>query len=196
MFSVLLSSCAKIFYSSDAYSLARSHGVIAIMPPGVSITTARKVDAGAVMKQQEAESVNFQEEMYSWMLKRKMQGLITQEIQEPGTTNALLKSAGYPENLPTQADLCAILGVDGIITSDYILSEPVPEKAAVAVALLVGVRGPTNKAEVLLNVNDCTNKKVIFSYKHKYSGSVGSSPALLVDVLMRKASRKMPYIAK
>ena len=44
-------------------------------------------------EQQKTESINFQKEMYSWMLQRKMQGKISQEIQEIETTNAILKQS-------------------------------------------------------------------------------------------------------
>lgn len=192
--STVFSSCAKIFYSPDAYTLARNQKTIAIMPPTVSIAANKKISADAIIEQQKTESINFQKEMYAWMLKRKMQGHITQEIQEVETTNALLKKVGYPENPLTSAELCSVLGVDGIMTSNYSLSKPMSEGAAVAVALLVGAWGATNEVTVSLSINDCMNKKLIFNYDHKYSGSIGSSPARLVDALMRQASIKMPYM--
>lgn len=61
----LLSSCAKIFYSPDAYTLAYSHKSIAIIPPTVSIAPSRKIDGEAIIEQQKTESINFQKEMYS-----------------------------------------------------------------------------------------------------------------------------------
>ena len=164
------------------------------MPPAVSIAANRKIDAEAMIEQQKTESINFQKEMYSWMLKRKMQGYITQEIQEVETTNALLKKAGFPENPLTSAELCSVLGVDGIMTSNFALSKPMSDGAAVAVAILIGAWGATNEVTVSLSVSDCMNKKLIFNYDHKYSGSLGSSPARLVDALMRQASKKMPYM--
>ena len=191
---IVFSSCAKIFYSPDAYTLAREQNIIAIMPPSISIAANKKIDAEAMIEQQKTESINFQKEMYSWMLKRKMQGQITQEIQEVETTNALLKKAGYPENPLTSAELCSVLGVDGVMSSNYALSKPMSDGAAVAVALLVGAWGTTNEVTVSLSINDCMNKKLIFNYDHKYSGSLGSSPARLVDALMRQASKKMPYL--
>jgi PBP1b-binding outer membrane lipoprotein LpoB len=42
---ILLSSCAKVFYSPDAYSLAKTHSLVAILPPSVSIAASRKVEA-------------------------------------------------------------------------------------------------------------------------------------------------------
>lgn len=191
---ILFSSCAKIFYSPDAKSLASKHNIIAILPPTVSIAANKKVDAGAIIEQQKTESINFQKEMYSWMLKRKMQGKITTELQDIETTNAMLKNAGYPEKVFTPEQLCEILGVDGTLGSNYSLSKPMSQGAAIAVGVLLGAWGATNEVTVSLDIKDCANKKVIWNYDHKYSGSIGSSPARLVDGLMRHASKKMPYV--
>ena len=131
--------------------------------------------------------------MYSWMLKRKMQGTVTVEIQDVETTIALLAKAGINDGkILTPIDMCQILGVDGIMTSNYSLSKPMSEGAAIAVALLVGVWGATNEATVSLSIHDFGTKKMIWNFDHKLSSSLGT-PAGLVDALMRQASRKMPY---
>ena len=79
----LLQSCAKVFYTPDARTLASTQKIIAIVPPKVSIAVRKKVNAAALIEQQKTESINFQSEMYSWMLKRKMQGTIFVDIQDP-----------------------------------------------------------------------------------------------------------------
>jgi hypothetical protein len=190
---LMLQSCAKIFYAPDARSLAQNQRIIAIAPPKVSIAARKNVDGAALIEQQKTESVNFQREMYSWMLKRKMQGTISVEIQDVETTIALLSKAGVNEGkIFTPDDMCRILGVDGILTSNYSLSKPMSEGAAIAVAVLVGVWGPTNEATVSLSIHDSGTNKMIWNYDHKLSSSLGT-PAKLVDALMRQASRKMPY---
>jgi hypothetical protein len=190
---LILQSCAKIFYAPDARSLAQNQRIIAIAPPKVSIAARKNVDGAALIEQQKTESVNFQREMYSWMLKRKMQGTISVEIQDVETTIALLSKAGVNEGrIFTPDDMCRILGVDGILTSNYSLSKPMSEGAAIAVAVLVGVWGPTNEATVSLSIHDSGTNKMIWNYDHKLSSSLGT-PAKLVDALMRQASRKMPY---
>ena len=89
---LLFSSCAKIFYTPDAYTLAQNHKTIAILPPTISIAANKKVEAEAIKEQQKTESLNFQKEMYSWMLKRKMQGKISPEILDIETTNSKLQN--------------------------------------------------------------------------------------------------------
>jgi hypothetical protein len=190
----LISSCASVFYSPDAFELAGNHRTIAILPPSISIAANKKIDAESLKEQQRTESVNFQKEMYAWFLKRKMQGKIQQEIQELETTNAKLAKAGYPETPFTNAEICEILGVDGIMTSNFALSKPMSEGGAVALALLTGYGGSTNEIHASLSISDCSKSKLIWNYDYKISGGIGSSPSRIVDDFMRIATKKMPYM--
>jgi hypothetical protein len=191
-----MQSCAKIFYTPDARTLASTHKIIAIIPPKVSIAARRKVDGNALIEQQKTESINFQREMYSWMLKRKMQGKIFVDIQDVETTNAKLASAGYGDtDFLTPSDLSKILNVDGILTSNYSLSKPMSEGAAIAMAIIVGEWGPTNEAVASLSIHDSGSDKMIWNYNHRLSSTMGS-PVRLVDELMREASMKMPYFMR
>jgi hypothetical protein len=190
---IIVQSCAKVFYSPDARNLANSQKIIAIIPPTVSIAARKNVDGDALIEQQKTESINFQREMYSWMLKRKMQGNIFVEIQDIETTNAKLAAAGFQDGkLLTPTDLSKVLNVDGILTSNYSLSKPMSEGAAIAMAVIIGVWGSTNEAVVSLSIHDYRSDKMIWNYDHKLSSSLGS-PTGLVDDLMRQASREMPY---
>jgi len=190
---LILQSCAKVFYTPDARYLANNHKIIAIVPPKVSIAARKKVDGIALIEQQKSESINFQREMYSWMLKRKMQGKIFVDIQDLETTNARLSNAGYYNGtFLTPTDMCNILGVDGILTSNYSLSKPMSEGAAIAMALLLDSWGPTNEVVTSLSIYDSGSAKMIWNYDHRLSSSLGT-PSRLVDDLMREASREIPY---
>jgi hypothetical protein len=192
----MLQSCAKIFYSPQAFTKAKSHEILAILPPTVSIAAKRKTDAEAIKEQQKTESLNFQKEMHSWLLKRQMKGQFSSEFQEPDYTNAKLKKAGYPEEPLTTGEICEILKVDGLIKSNFGLSKPMSNGAAIAIAVLGGGSAATNEVRVNYTISDCDSKKLIFSYDHKYSGGIGSSTSRLVDGLMRKISKKMPHFIK
>jgi hypothetical protein len=191
---IFITSCAKIYYSPDAYTVAQKHKKIAIIPPKVSIAAKKKVDAEAIKEQQKTESINFQNEIYSWLLKRKMQRKINVELQEVETTNAKLAKANYPEEPLSPGELCKLLGVDGILMSNFGLSKPMSEGGAIAMTLLVGAGGATNEVNVSISIHDGGDDKLIWNYDHKFSGGLGSSPSSMVDVIMRKASKKMPYM--
>jgi hypothetical protein len=189
-----LGACAKIFYAPDAYSRAQKQETVAIVPPTVSIAAGKKIDGEAIKEQQRTESVNFQREMYSWLLKRKKQGKILQEIQEPESTNAILFNAGYPNKAFTPTQLCEILGVDGILSANIQLTKPVSEGAAIALYALFGAYSTTNEIHASLSIHDFAGKKLLWNFDQKFAGTMGSTPAQLVDLMMRKASKKMPYI--
>jgi hypothetical protein len=193
MFTIICQSCAHIYLAPDGRKLAQKHKIIAILPPSVSIEASRKVDGESLKEQQKTESLNFQEEMYSWILKRKSKNKMDQEILDIATTNAKLKNAGYPEKALSPFEMCEILNVDGVITSNFALSKPMSNGAAIAL-IFVGGFGSTNKVRVQLSINDCANKKLIWNFKHKYNGGLGSSPSSLIEDIMRQASKKTPYI--
>ena len=192
---LLLSSCASVYYSPDAKQASSQHQKIAIVPPTVSIAARRKVDPEALKEQQRTESLNFQKEMYNWFLRRKSQNGMRVNILDIETTNAKLTKVGYfEENTMTPKEISDLLGVDAIMTSNYALSKPISEGAAVALGLLVGVWGATNETTVTLEIHDKGTENMIWNYNHTLSGSIGSSSASLVNALMRNASKKMPYV--
>lgn len=194
-FLLLMISCAKVFYSPDSVNLAEHHKLVAIAPPVVIVKPTKKMTERDVELLQLAESKSFQDEIYSWMLKRKSQGKIKPEIMDLQNTNAILQQAGYPEKMLTIAQMCEILKVDGIITSSFNHSKPMSEGVAIVTTVLVGV-GSTNQVKASLNVYDCSQQKLIYNYDHTYGGGIFSTPEMLVDVLMREASKKMPYVKK
>ena len=189
---------SKNFKSKDAKELAKKQQSIAIVPVAVSIAARanEKVTAEQLQEQQITESVNFQREIYSWMLKRKMKTRYTLEIQEIEVTNSKLKAAGYPETAMTNAQLCEALGVDGIILSSFNLTKPVSQGAALAAGLVLGVGLSTNQIQATLSAFDNSKRDIIWMYGNKVSGGFGSTTTTIVDQLMRKASKKMPYFKK
>ena len=121
---------------------------------------------------------------------------MSQEVQDIATTNAKLAQVDYPTVPKTTEELCQILGVDGVVSSNFALSKPMSDGAAVAMYLLLNAYGSTNEVTVTMAINDCMDHKLIWNYSHVYSGGLGSSPQSLVKGLMRNASRKMPYTSR
>lgn len=191
-----LSSCAKVFYSPDAQKLASKEKLLAIAPPKVSIAAKKNVDAESLKTQQMTESTNFQNEMYTWLLQRQMKGLISQKIQEVEVSQSKIQAANPTGKVLTNKEVCDILGVDGIITSNFALAKPMSDGAAVAAAVLIGVWGSTNSVAVTANTYNCSEEKITMSFDHKVSGGLGSNTSSLVDELMRIFSKRMPHAKK
>ena len=115
------------------------------------------------------------------------------DIQDVEETNVVLKRNNLDVSIMTTAELCGLLEVDGILSSQFSLSKPMSGGAAVALLFLTGFGGATNEVTVSMSLKDCSKKSLIWKYDHKYSGGVLSSPASLVQSLMKDASKKMPY---
>ena len=192
--SIFVSSCASIYLAPNGRSIAKKHDKIAIINPKVSIKARKKDDADAIKESQRTSALEFQQEIYKFLLKRKTQGKMQVNIQDIEETNAILAKSNI-ENLTTK-EMCDLLEVDAIMTSNFGLSKPMSVGGAIALAVLTGYGSSTNEVVVTLSIKNCDDRSLLWKYDHKYSGGLGSSPSRLVEALMRKASKKMPYFNK
>jgi hypothetical protein len=188
---LLTSSCAKTFYSVDGKSIAQKHHKsVAVMPSFVSISPKgvnRKFAAEVLEKQEAIESLNFQRAIYVWMQKRKSEGKVVVEIQDIEATNVKLKNAGYPETLITDAKICEILGVDGIIVSNFELSKTIMMLGTVPAMIPFEM----DEVEAVIGINDCANNKIIWSCRQKLTES---DLKKVINSFMKKIGKKMPYV--
>lgn len=190
---VIVSGCATVYLSPDGQSLSDSHGIIAILPPDVILTSTKGMSADGIKQQQEDESRVFQQEIYSYMLMRKSKGQMVIDIQDVGETNAILNKNKVKISDMSSGDLCVLLEVDAVLASQFSLSKPFSEILAVILYFLTNLLPATNEVNVSMSLKDCSQKSLIWKYDHKYSGNIISSPNSLIKGLMSDASRKMPY---
>lgn len=65
--------------------------------------------------------------------------------------------------------------------------------ASIALGLLIGFWGSTNNAVINMSVHNANDGVLLWNYNKKVRGSIGSSPEDLINILMRKASRRLAY---
>jgi hypothetical protein len=95
----------------------------------------------------------------------------------------------------TPSEIAELLGVDAVMTSTFAHAKPLPDW----VGILARANGGfviTTTLDASLELHDKGTKSLIWNYNQKLGGSSGSTPSKLVNILMRKASRKMPYSKK
>ena len=198
---LLLMSCGPKIYKSSAFNAALAkHKKVAILPADVTIQLRPNQAKSTTPEQMEEMTMktgfDIQDKMYSWFLRRSNKLDYTVTFQDVNRTNALLKDASISySDLATvdRAELAKILGVDAVLQNRSRMEKPMSEGAAVAVGLLIGAWGNTNKVETTINIHDGTSGDLLWKYDYEASGSVGSSTTKLVDALMKNASRKFPY---
>ena len=189
----LMTSCAKIYKSPDVSIQAKQHQRIAIIPSKVSIRKRKPKpkELEVIKRREKAASINYQIKMQDWLLKRKTKNQILVEVQDLETTNVKLREAGYFEGKQfSSSEICKLLGVDAIITSNYILSQPVSEDVA---RMLDDCETITNEVLTNLSIFDGKKEKIIWSYKRRLLGTLGSSRDRMVSSIVKNASKRMPY---
>lgn len=181
--------------NKEAKKIAKTHKIFAILPPDVSIEPNKKVDSLARKKLEKIESLDFQKTLYSYILKRKETAEIIQEIQSIDSTNFYLNKINYPEKNISNEELCSVLGVDGIVITNLYTDDIMSEAAVIAIAILSPGHGlfRTNSIRGAVNLYDCYNKKMIWNYYHKLSGTVGSDTNSLAKSFLYLIAKKLPY---
>lgn len=200
---VVLMSCGPQIYKSADFSKALTkHKTVAILPAEVSMqlrpNEAKRTTPEQLEEMTTKTAYDIQEKMYGWFLRRDEKYHYTVSFQDVTKTNAKLKEAGIAyKDLKTtdRAKIAQILGVDAVMQDRLNTEKPMSEGAAIAVGLLVGAWGNTNKVNTTINIHDGTSGNLLWKYDYAASGSVGSSTSRLVDALMKNATKKFPYTA-
>ena len=201
---ILLVSCGpKIYQASNFNEALAKHKTVAIIPAEVTMQLRPNQTKNMTQAQLDEMAMkmgyDIQEKMYGWFLRRGNKFEYTVSFQDVTQTNAKLKEAGikYTDLKSTdRTKLAGILGVDAIMQDRANMEKPMSEGAAIAVGLIAGAWGSTNKVETTINIHDGASGNLLWKYDYEASGSVGSSTTKLVDALMRNATKKFPYSAK
>ena len=194
-------SQTNLYENPEFDEIAKSHNIIAVVPFKTQVKLRPKQMKDMTTEQlhrlEKAEGEGIQTAMYSWFLKRKKRGkLLNIDVQDPKTTTALLKRNEIDyDNITeyTPQELANILGVDAVISGDFETNKPMSEGASIALGVLIGFWGNTNSATVNMSVHNAADGVLLWNYNKKVRGSIGSSPEDLINILMRKASRRLAY---
>jgi hypothetical protein len=190
----------KLYVHPDADTYVANTKTIAILPLNVQVKLRPKelkdFTPEQIIDMGKNESLDIQKAMYTWFLTRKKRGSLLVDVQNPTRTNAMLKKAGidihdYADKLPSE--LGEILGAETIITGSYETSKPMSNGAAIGLAVLTGGMFATNAATMNMDFTSTTDDELVVNYLKKVKGSLGSNAEDLINVLMRKVSRRIPY---
>ena len=91
------------------------------------------------------------------------------------------------------SEIGEILGVDCIVSGSFETSKPMSDAAAVAVGVLLSGIGSTQTTVCNMDFYDTRDDELIVNYNKKVSGGLGSDAQNLINVLMRKGTRRIPY---
>ncbi len=190
----------KLYVHPDADSYVADTNSMAILPLEVQVKLRprqlKDFTPEQIVEMQEAEAIDIQRGMYSWFLKRKQRGQLKFDVLSIAKTNAELRKAGidiHDLSLYAPSDLGKILNVDVVIMGTFETSKPMSNAAGAALALLGGAFFSTQTAVANMDFYNTSDDELVVNYYKKVSGSIGSDAQDLINVLMRKVTRRIPY---
>jgi len=198
--SFFLGACATVYRSPQFYEFRQKHRIVALLPFDVSISSTRLPKGMTIemlREMEKDEGYGTQALFYSRFLKKSADFAVT--FQDIDKTNAILAKNDIDFTglrTFTKEDLARLLEVDAVISGKIQREKPMSEAAAVALGILLGVWGPTNKVNVDLTIHDGATGELFWKYSHQLSGSVGSSSEQLVKAFTRKIARNFPYLVE
>lgn len=202
LFAMALHAQTREIYVNDNFAtLAKDHKVLAILPFKAVIKLRpkqmEKMTPEQFQQLQKDEGMAVQSAIHSYLLKRKDQHNLDVNFLDISTTNALLlKNNITQENIDTftPKEMAAMLNVDAVISGVLSTDKPMSEGASAALGILVGFYGATNSGKCTININDGKTGELMWKYEKTLSRSLGSDTNTVINTIMRKASRQLPYI--
>ena len=195
------SQTREIYVNPNFNELAKDHRKVAILPFKAIVKLRPKQMEGMTPEQlaqlQKDEGLAVQSALETYFLKRQQQHNLKVSFQDLNTTNALLAKhnldLSHLEQY-TPRELAEMLEVDAIITGLLSTEKPMSDGASAALGILVGFYGPTNSGKCTININDGATGELLWKYEKTLSRSLGSDTNTVINTIMRKASRQLPYI--
>ena len=193
-------SQTKLYVHPNAENYASATKSIAILPLKVQVKLRPKqlkdFTSDQIVQMQKDESLDIQKGMYSWFLTRQKRGELKSNVQTPMKTNALLKKAGIDihelgSHLPSE--LGKILGVDCVVMGTFETSKPMSTGASIALGVVFGAFGATNAAVCNIDFYNTADDELVVNYLKKVRGPLGSDAQDMINILMRKVTRRIPY---
>ncbi len=200
LFSLSVFAQTHLYENPNFEQIAKDHKIIAIIPFESSVTLRPKqmknISPEQLDRMEKSEGESVQTGFYSWFLKREKRGQLTVKVQDPNKTNALLKRNGITyENMKdyTPEEIAKLLEVDALVSGTFETNKPMSEGASIVLGALVGFWGSTNKAVMNMYIHNAADGDVLINYNKALNGTIGSSTEDLINILLRKASRRIAY---
>ena len=196
-----LTGCAthQAYLSPQFGNTTSAHRSVAILPFHVTISPERlpkNLTPADVARMEREEAYAVQSQLQTQLLRRSEQ--YTVQFQDVARTNVLLERAGVTyDSLQTRTkdEIAKLLQVDAVISGHVQRSKPMATGTAIALGVLFGgfFMGNTNRVGVDLQLHNGQDGALLWTFSHKFGGSIGSSPESLAEAMMSSIARRLPY---
>lgn len=193
-------SQTKLYVHPDADNYVAKTESVAILPFDVQVKLRpqqlKDFTKEQIVEMNKAEAIDIQRSLFSWFLKREH----NLDVLSIYNTNIELTKAGIDiHNLSsyTPSDLGKILNVDLVIMGTFESSKPMSDLAGAALLVLLGGSYfSTQNAVVNMDFYNTEDNELVVNYYKQVNGHLGSDSQDMINRLMRKVTRRIPYTNK
>jgi len=187
----------QIYKSPNLEQRKKEIKSVAILPFNVTLSY-KKMPKGMtvdlIREEEEKSRTEYQQGLYTYMLRKQEDFTVT--IQNPDRTNALLRKAGIKTKDDLDAllpdSLAVLLGVDGVIKSNWNFTKTGSEGGAIAKAVLFGYGGATGTGTLTLQVYDGKGGDLLWRFYKEMNEGLGNDANDTMERMMRKLGRNFP----
>lgn len=187
----------QIFESPKMLEFISTHKKVAILPFNATIgyrKLPKDYNAEANKEEEMKLGYDMQSGMYTFLLRKISDYSV--EVQDIERTNILLKKNNLIDKLAETApeELAKVLEVDAVIKCSYAYQKTKSEGGAIALTLLVGFgTGSVATGTLTMQINDGKEGELVWRFYKQMAEDVMSSPASMMERMMRKVGRNFPY---
>ncbi len=187
----------QIFTSPQLPKQIRAHQTVAILPVEAKITYAKLptiFNSKAHQEQEAGLGQNIQKSLYSYFVRKAKSYSVT--FQDVEKTNTLLQEAGMYGQLKnyTPDQIAKVLGVDAVLDGKFDLEQTHADKAAFITAVVMrDYVGKTGLGSLTLMLYHGENGELLWRFFKIVDDDFTAANKELVERLMRKVSRNLPY---
>ncbi|WP_339657918.1 hypothetical protein [Flavobacterium frigidarium] len=187
----------QIFENPKMVEIIATHKLVAILPFKATIAY-KKLPKGynedSRIAEEQSMSTQMQSGLYTYLLRKSDD--YTVQVQDVDKTNMLLRKAGLYDKLneTSAEDIAQVLGVDAVIKCSYAYEKTGSEGAALVKTLLIGFgTGKVATGGLTMQVNNGVDGELVWRFYKQMAEDVLSSPAAMMERMMRKVGRNFPY---
>lgn len=187
----------QIFENPKMVEIIATHKLVAILPFKATIAY-KKLPKGhnedSRIAEEQSMSTQMQSGLYTYLLRKSDD--YTVQVQDVDKTNTLLRKAGLYDKLneTSAEDIAQVLGVDAVIKCSYAYEKTGSEGAALVKTLLIGFgTGKVATGGLTMQVNNGVDGELVWRFYKQMAEDVLSSPAAMMERMMRKVGRNFPY---
>jgi hypothetical protein len=194
----LLSAQNKAIYeNSDFDMLTLNHKTVAIVPFLTTLSLDKKVSADQRATLEKHEGYEAQNAMENFFLmKNTKRKSFVVDFQDVKNTNAILQKNGISyDNLDIYStqELCDVLKVDAIISGKLILRALLSTGVDESFDLIAFLSGKSDYGKIIIKTSDGESGKLLWKYEQTINRKSGKNTYAIIEKMMKKASRKIPY---